>query len=100
MDVAVNDGSRFSFPAGDVLCVPLSNVSVEELAGLFARRFLQAVGVQRLRERRVTGVTLTVAENCGQEARFSVAIAPDGGPARPDPAPPAGAASSGGEAIR
>ena len=76
VDVAVGcDGSRFSFPAGDVVCVPLSNVSVEELAGLFARRFVRAVGgVQRLAERRVTRVTLAVAENSGQEARFTLVV--------------------------
>ena len=76
VSMTVNDGSVFSFPQGDVVAVPLSNVSVEELSILFARRFVEAVGVDHLRHRRVTQVTLAVAESAGQEARFTVDIQP------------------------
>lgn len=78
VDIVLNDGSRFSMPSGDVECVPLTNVSVEELAMLFTRRFLGAVGVPKLLERRVTSVTLAVAEIAGQEARFTVDLARSG----------------------
>ena len=72
----LSDGSSFSFPEGDVVLVPLNNVSVEQLAVLFARRFLDKVGVDHLRHRRVTQVTLCVAESAGQEAKFTVEISP------------------------
>lgn len=71
----VHDGTFFSLPKGDVLCLPLANSTVEELAVYLARRLVAAVGLERLRERGVESVTLGVTETPGQEARFTLPLA-------------------------
>ena len=70
----VNDGSFFSFPAKDVVRLPVANVTVELLARVLCQRFIARVGVAALASKRVTSVSISVAEVQGQEARATARI--------------------------
>lgn len=75
MELTAADGSRFSLPASDVLLLPVSNTTVEELALLLAERLVKELGPHRLADRGVRSITVGVAETPRQEARYTVAIA-------------------------
>jgi hypothetical protein len=72
---ALTDGSpacSFSFPASDVIVLPLRNTTVEELSRHVCCAFLaelDTVSLARLNE-----VTVGVAETPDQEARFTVSL--------------------------
>jgi len=70
----VRDGSFFSLPKDDVLCLPLANSTVEELSSYLAARIVEGLGIARLRERGVTSITVGVTETPGQESRFTLLI--------------------------
>ncbi len=70
-----HDGTFFSLPRGDVLCLPIANSTVEELAQYLARRLMEALGLPRLAERGIESVTVGVTETPGQEARFTLPLA-------------------------
>lgn len=85
VDIVTRAGDRFSLPAGDVHRLPVSNVSVEELARHICRRFVDAVTAEALRRHAVVAITVGVTETANQEARFSVDIAPAPAPAAAEP---------------
>jgi hypothetical protein len=66
----VGDGTFFSLPRGDVLCLPLTNSTVEELAVYLTNRLVAALGRERLLERGVRSIAVSVAETAGQDASF------------------------------
>ena len=70
-----HDGSFFSLPRDDVLCLPLTNSTVEELAVYLSQRLAAALGRARLLERGVTSLSVSVTETPGQDASYEVAIA-------------------------
>lgn len=70
----VNDGSFFSFPAKDVVRLPVANVTVELLARALCERFIARIGVAALASRRIASVSISVAEVQGQEARVTARI--------------------------
>jgi 6-pyruvoyltetrahydropterin/6-carboxytetrahydropterin synthase len=66
--VTYEDGSRFVFPRGDVVLLPIVHSSAEELAAWVAGRLrleLQAAGARPWRR-----LEVTVAETPGQSASF------------------------------
>ena len=65
-----HDGTFFSLPRGDVLCLPLTNSTVEELAVYLTNRLVAALGRERLLERGVRSIAVSVAETAGQDASF------------------------------
>ena len=72
----VNDGSHFSFPAKDVLSLPIANVTVELLARHICQCFVVRAGASAMMKRQVVSVTIGVSETQGQEARFTVRFTP------------------------
>jgi len=72
----VEDGTFFSFPKGDVLCLPLANSTVEELSAYLAGRIMDGLGRARLNEVGVTSITVGVTETPGQECRFTLPVNP------------------------
>ena len=75
----VEDGSFFSLPRGDVLCLPLANTTVEELSMYLAQRIVEGLGRPRLQECGIHSVTVGVTETPGQECRYTVEVeAPPG----------------------
>ena len=74
MEVRVQ-GSFFSIPLSDVLRLPLSNSTVEELSQYFAQRLVAALGAARLQERRIESLTVGIMETPGQEACFTQQVA-------------------------
>lgn len=74
VDIRVNDGSRFSFPAIDVVRLPVANVTVELLARLLCQRFVERVGAEALAAKHVASVTIGVSETAGQEARVTARL--------------------------
>ena len=79
VDIVTNSGSRFSFPAADVLRLPVCNVSVEELAQHICRRFVERLTLDTLQAHAVVQITVGVAETANQEARFTVDVSRGGG---------------------
>ena len=69
-----HDGSFFSLPRGDVLCLPLTNSTVEELAVYLSQRLVAALGRARLVERGVASLAVSVTETPGQDASYEVMI--------------------------
>ena len=63
----VDDGTFFSLPRGDVLCLPLANSTVEELSMHFAQRIAEGLGTQRLQECGIRSITVGITETPGQE---------------------------------
>ena len=82
----VEDGSFFSLPRGDVLCLPLANTTVEELSMYLAQRIVEGLGRPRLQDCGISSVTVGVTETPGQECRYTVEVE----------APAPGAAAAGG----
>ncbi len=70
-----HDGTFFSLPRGDVLLLPLTNSTVEELAVYLTNRLVEALGRRRLLERGVRSVSVSVAETAGQDASYELEIA-------------------------
>ena len=68
----VGDGTFFSLPRGDVLCLPLANTTVEELSMYLAQRIVAGLGRGRLGECGIHSVTVGVTETPGQECRYTV----------------------------
>ena len=77
----VEDGSFFSLPRADVLCLPLANTTVEELSLYLAQRIVAGLGRARLGECGIPSVTCGVTETPGQECRYTVDVAEGGGAA-------------------
>ena len=71
----VGDGTFFSLPRGDVLCLPLANTTVEELSMYLAQRIVAGLGRGRLGECGIHSVTVGVTETPGQECRYTVSVA-------------------------
>ena len=69
-----HDGTFFSLPRGDVACLPLTNTTVEELAVYLANRLVAALGRERLQERGVRAVSVSVAETPGPDANFELEV--------------------------
>ncbi len=69
------DGSFFSLPRDDVLCLPLANTTVEELSMYFSQRLVAGLGRARLQECGIVSVTVGVTETPGQECRYTVSVA-------------------------
>lgn len=88
--VVKRDGARFELPASDVLCLPIVNATVEELARVFAARFVLqpaiaahvasggGAGAGSGREGGdgsplplITHITVAITETPGQEARLT-----------------------------
>jgi 6-pyruvoyl-tetrahydropterin synthase len=69
-----HDGTFFSLPRGDVLCLPLTNSTVEELAVYLTNRLVAALGRDRLLERGVRSVAVSVAETPGQDASYEMVV--------------------------
>ncbi len=69
-----HDGSFFSMPRDDVLCLPLTNSTVEELAVYISQRLVAKLGHGRLLERGVSSLSVSVTETPGQDASYEVAI--------------------------
>lgn len=67
-------GGVFSFPEGDVVALPLPNISVEGLAAHLAGALLRGPLAAPLAAAGVTSITLGVAESPGQEARYAVRL--------------------------
>lgn len=66
------DGSRFVFPEGDCVLLPIVHSSAEELASYLCDELLRLLPL--LGERGVTGLEVGVAEAPAQEARFRRAL--------------------------
>ena len=74
VDILTNSGSRFSFPSADVIRLPLSNISVEELSQYICHRFVDRVTADALQRHSIVQITVGVAETANQEARFTVDV--------------------------
>lgn len=62
------DGSRFSFPEADCVCLPIAHSSAEELAEYICSQLVEALDL--LASRDVHTLEVAVAEAPNQEARF------------------------------
>ena len=74
INLLINDGTHFSFPARDVVSLPIANITVELLSRHLCHRFVERIGAAALALRRVSRIVISVSETQGQEARFSVRI--------------------------
>lgn len=74
--LSCEDGSLFSFPKADCLFLPIYHSSAEELAEHFCTLLVEAVGVDRLRERGIFEIQLSIAEAAHQEAIYTLSLAP------------------------
>jgi 6-pyruvoyltetrahydropterin/6-carboxytetrahydropterin synthase len=63
------DGSHFSFPKSDCVMLPIMHSSAEELATYLGGRIIDEFTLQRLQERGITQLDVTVAEAPNQEAK-------------------------------
>jgi hypothetical protein len=70
----VADGSFFSLPREDVLCLPLANSTVEELSVYLTSRIVEGLGRPRLSECGIYSVTVGVTETPGQECRYTLSL--------------------------
>lgn len=66
------DGSRFSFPEGDCILLPITHTSAEKLAAYVCHRLVESLDV--LAKRGVQSVEVGVAEVPLQEARYTVEL--------------------------
>jgi len=75
VEVTHADGSRFVFPLGDVVMLPIAHTSAEELANFLAEKFRQELASQA--GRRLGWLEVGVTESSGQAAycRLSLRMA-------------------------
>ena len=69
---AVYGSQHYMFPAGDVVCLPLSNTTAELLATYLARQFAQLLRDQPGHSLQAVGVW--IAEGPGQRAYYRAAL--------------------------
>jgi len=77
IELACEDGSRFSFPEKDCVLLPIRHSSAEELAAYVCGRLVEAL--RSLRERRLNAIEVAVAEAPQQEARYRMSLDEQGG---------------------
>ena len=68
VDVLCEDGTRFRFPEGDCVLLPIRHSSAEELAAYICERLLEEL--EAFQTRKLARVEVSVAEAPYQEARF------------------------------
>jgi 6-pyruvoyltetrahydropterin/6-carboxytetrahydropterin synthase len=66
------DGSRFSFPEGDCILLPITHTSAEKLAAYVCRRLVESLDA--LAKRGVRSIEVGVAEVPLQEARYTLEL--------------------------
>lgn len=85
VEVTYRDGSRFFFPAGDVVLLPIAHTSAEELASWLAERLREELAGEMGRGLELLEVG--VAESAGQVAHCCLRLRHSGRPAGSHPQP-------------
>jgi 6-pyruvoyl tetrahydropterin synthase/QueD family protein len=74
IELTLRDGSFFSFPTGDVVGLPVANITVEELARHILEEFTSEFGRAKLDHLGIRRLGIAVGETPGQEARVFVEL--------------------------
>lgn len=72
--IGCEDGTSFSFPADDVVMLPIAHATTEELAVYISGKLLEDLDASMLIGRGIHTMEVTVAEAPGQEALFRIRI--------------------------